>query len=112
GADARGALLRARFFGGWGGGKAEPLREVMEHNHQDVVSMARLLAVLAERMANPEGQLQAHPGDLVGLARAYRRNGRPIDALTCLDAALAQPDPDRTEWGFGSWFDRGQAWLD
>jgi tetratricopeptide (TPR) repeat protein len=111
-ADLPGALIPDRYFSWLRRGEAEPLREVMEHNHQDVVSMARLLAVLAERMADPEGQLQAHPGDLVGLARAYRRNGRPIEALSCLDAALAQPDPDRGAWGSGAWFDRGQAWLD
>ncbi len=111
-ADLPGALIPDRYFAWLRRGEAEPLRDVMEHNHQDVVSMARLLAVLVERMANPEGHLQAHPGDLVGLARAYRRNDRPLEALSCLEAALAQPDPERSAWGSGSWFDRGQAWLD
>jgi uncharacterized protein YprB with RNaseH-like and TPR domain len=111
-ADLPGALIPDRYFSWLRRGEAEPLREVMEHNHQDVVSMARLLAVLAERMADPEGQLMAHPGDLVGLARAYRRNGRALEALSCLEAALAQPDPERSAWGSGAWFDRGQAWLD
>src|SRR5262249_41201495 len=44
--------------------------------------------------------------------RAYRRNGRLEEALACLDAALAQPDPESPAWGQGAWFDRGQAWLD
>jgi uncharacterized protein len=111
-ADLPGALIPDRYFSWLRRGEAEPLREVMEHNHQDVVSMARLLAVLTERMADPGGHLRAHPGDLVGLARAYRRRGRPLEALSCLEAALAQPDPDRAAWGSATWFDRGQAWLD
>ena len=56
--------------------------------------MARLLSVLSERLADPLGHPHAHPGDLVGLARAYRRRGRPDDALACLESALAQPDPE------------------
>jgi uncharacterized protein len=111
-ADLPGALIPDRYFSWLRLGEAEPLREVMEHNHQDVVSMARLLAVLVERMADPAGQSRAHPGDLAGLAKAYLRNGQREAALACLDAALAQADPERSSWGSAAWFDRGQAWLD
>lgn len=111
-ADLPGALIPDRYFGWLRRGEAEPLREVLEHNHQDVVSMARLLAVMADRLADPAGHPRAHPGDLVGLARAYRRRGRPEEALACLDAALGLPDPERPIWGAGAGFDRGQAWLE
>lgn len=110
--DLPGALIPDRYFGWLRRGEAEPLREVLEHNHQDVVSMARLLSVLTERLAEPSGHASAHPGDLVGLARVYRRRGRPADALACLESALAHPDPDRPGWGPTGGFDRGQAWLD
>ncbi len=110
--DLPGALIPDRYFGWLRRGEAEPLLEVLEHNYQDVVSMARLLAVLTLRLADPSGHAASHPGDLVGLARAYRRRGRPEEALACLESALALPDPDRPGWGPGAGFDRGQAWLD
>lgn len=110
--DLPGALIPDRYFGWLRRGDAEPLREVQEHNYQDVVSMALLLSVLTERMAEPSGHAAAHPGDLVGLARAYRRRGRPQDALVCLESALALPDPDRPPWGSSAGWDRGQAWLE
>lgn len=110
--DLPGSLIPDRYFGWLLRGEAEPLREVLEHNHQDVVSMARLLIVLTDRLVDPDGQALAHPGDLVGLARVYRRRGRADDALACLEAALALPDPERPAWGAGAFFDRGQAWLD
>jgi tetratricopeptide (TPR) repeat protein len=109
--DLPGALIPDRYFGWLRRGEADPLREVLEHNHQDVVSMARLLIVLTERMADTDGHARAHPGDLVGLARVYRRRGRVEDALACLGAALALPDPERHAWG-GAAFERGQAWID
>ncbi len=110
--DLPSALIPDRYFAWLRRGEAEPLRDVLEHNHQDVVSMARLLAVLAVRLADPAGHAAAHPGDLVGLARVYRRRGRTAEALMCLESALALPDPERSSWTGGTTFDRGQAWLE
>lgn len=108
--DLPGALIPGRYFDWLRNGHGALLREVLEHNHQDVVSLARLLVVIADRLADPAGRVRAHPEDLASLGRAYRRRGRHAEALHCLDAALALPDPDRGP--ASGWFDRGKAWLD
>ncbi len=108
--DLPGALIPGRYFEWLRSGYATCLRDVLDHNHQDVVSLGQLLVVIAERLATPAGRTRAHPEDLASLGRAYRRRGRPEEALGCLDAALALPDPERSA-NAGS-FDRGRAWLD
>ena len=108
--DLPGALIPGRYFEWLRNGQGALLREVLEHNHQDVVSLARLLVVIADRLADPAGRARAHPEDLASLGRAYRRRGRHAEALHCLDAALALPDPERGSTA--GWFDRGRAWLD
>ncbi len=109
--DLPGALVPGRYFAWLSSGSPDMLREVLEHNHQDVVSMGLLLAVLATRLADPAGHGSSHPGDLAALARIFRRNGQGPEALRCLEAALALPDPERGLFG-GQGFDRGRAWLD
>jgi tetratricopeptide (TPR) repeat protein len=69
-------------------GEPSGLVAVGEHNRQDVVSLARLLAVLADHLGRPERRAEAPAGDLLGLGRAYQRHGRVDQALACLDAAL------------------------
>jgi uncharacterized protein YprB with RNaseH-like and TPR domain len=108
--DLPGSLIPGRYFEWLRSGYATCLRDVLDHNHQDVVSMGELLVVIAERLATPGGRLRAHPEDLASLGRAYRRRGRHEEALRCIDAALALPDPERAT-SMGS-FDRGKAWLD
>ncbi len=71
-------------------GRAAELRRVVDHNERDVFSLARLLALLAERYADPstlEDGERVPIGDLAALARSFRRVGRLGDALACLDTA-------------------------
>jgi uncharacterized protein len=86
--DLPGALVPDRYLAFLRTGEPGGLVAVGEHNRQDVVSLAGLLAVLADHLGRPERRGQAPAGDLLGLGRAYRRHGRFDEALACLDAAL------------------------
>lgn len=72
-------------------GRAAELARVVDHNERDVWSLARLLVLLADRYAEPDGLVEAGSipvGDLAAVARSYRRAGRLAEALACLDAAM------------------------
>ncbi len=90
--DLPGGLVPSRYLDYLRSGHGGLLREVLEHNRQDVVSMALLLRVLAldlapvARAGRPSGAV--HPGDLGGLGRAYLRKRRHEEALACFDSAL------------------------
>lgn len=90
--DLPGGLVPARYLDYLRSGHGGLLREVLEHNRQDVVSMALLLRVLAVDLA-PVGRTgrsprSVHPGDLGGLGRAYGRVRRHLEALACFDSAM------------------------
>jgi hypothetical protein len=87
-ADLPGALIPAHYFDYLRTGRCDVLLDVVQHNRQDVASLARLLAWLGQRL-DPTGYGDTvHPGDLAGLGRAYVRQGRYTDGLACFDAAL------------------------
>jgi hypothetical protein len=86
--DLPGALIPERYFGYLRSRRGELLRDVVEHNRQDIVSLGLLLAVLGN-YAQPANWAQLHPGDLAGLARGFVARGRHQDALRCVEAALA-----------------------
>ena len=98
--DLPGGLVPARYLDYLRSGHGGLLRLVLEHNRQDVVSMALLLCVLARELA-PVGRTgrspaTVHPGDLGGLGRAFARRRRHEEALLCFDSALERlADP----WG-------------
>jgi len=70
------------------GGDAWPLVDVLRHNREDVRSLARLLGKIDVEYADPTARAAAPRGDLAGLARAFARERRLDEALSCLDAAL------------------------
>ncbi len=88
GPDVDGWEIPGRYLDFLRGGPAEPLTEVVRHNHEDVQSLARLLAHAESTLGTATARRTAPVGDLAGLARAYRRLGRPVEALDCLEVAL------------------------
>jgi hypothetical protein len=98
GHDLPGGLIPMRYFAWLRTGRTEELRDVLDHNRQDVVSLAHLLHTLAGELvpAGPAWKPEApgrpvgsiHPGDLAGLGRAYARRRRHEEALACFEASL------------------------
>jgi len=90
--DLPGGLVPGRYLDYLRSGHGRLLRDVLEHNRQDVVSMALLLRVLALELApvarTGRAAVTVHPGDLGGLGRAYARKRRHAEALACFDAAM------------------------
>ena len=86
--DLPGALIPDRYFSYLRSRQGELLRDIVEHNRQDIVSLGRLLASLSH-FAHSDQWPQFHPGDLAGLARVYLRRRRPDEALRCVEAALS-----------------------
>jgi len=104
--DLPGALMPERYFAYLRERRPQLLRDVLDHNRQDIVSLGLLLQVLGRGLAGEHGGASAHPGDLGGLARAYERHGRAAEALACLDGALASPVWQRGLEGGGSLYRR------
>jgi uncharacterized protein len=81
------------------GGPVEPLAGVVIHNERDVRSLGLLLALIEQRYADRSARAGAPRGDLAGLARGYMRERRHLEALECLDDALAAHGPTRDPFG-------------
>lgn len=94
GPDVDGWQIPGRYLDFLRGGSAAPLADIVRHNHEDVRSLARLLAHAESRLGDAVDRRAAPVGDQAGLARAYRRLGRSEEALDCLDGAL-ESGPDR-----------------
>jgi len=90
--DLPGALIPERYFGWLRTGNAELFTDVLDHNRQDVISLALLLRVLAHDVLperhRPQASGNVAPRDLAGLGRLYARRGRAADALACFDQTL------------------------
>ena len=90
--DLPGGLVPARYLDYLRSGHGGLLLDVLEHNLQDVVSMALLLRVLAADLApastGRRAPLGVDPGDLGGLGIAYARRRRHEEALACFEDAL------------------------
>ncbi|MEP7378904.1 MAG: ribonuclease H-like domain-containing protein [Chloroflexota bacterium] len=87
-ADLPGALIPERYFGYLRSRRGELLRDVVEHNRQDIVSLGLLLRELGG-YASATVWPSLHPGDLGGLARAYVARRQTAEALCCVEAALS-----------------------
>ena len=98
--DVAGWEIPSRYLDFLRYGDAGPIADIVRHNHEDVLSLGRLLVHVDQAYADGERWREAPPGDLAGLSRAFAREGRHGQALDCLDAALdARPPtpvvPDR-----------------
>jgi hypothetical protein len=91
--DVEGWQIPSRYLSFLHDGDPSGLVEVARHNDQDVRSLARLVALLERRYGDPRVRGTAPAGDLAGLARAFTREHRLVEALDCVEAALASPDP-------------------
>jgi uncharacterized protein len=84
--DLPGAFIPDRFFSYLRSRRASLLRDVVDHNRQDIVSLGLLVAELSR------GELDRfQPGDLLGLSRAYSRRRGHAEALHVVEHAL-RPD--------------------
>jgi hypothetical protein len=89
--DVEGWEIPGRYLAFLRGGGAGPLIPVVEHNDRDVRSLARLLCHVADELGDESRRRTAPDGDLLGLARAFRVEGRLGEAMTCLDLAVSRP---------------------
>lgn len=79
--DLPGALVPQTYFQYLKDGQFSPLKGVLEHNKQDIVSLAQLLAFLCKQMAQP--QSIAYGEDLFSMARAMENSGQLERAMHC-----------------------------
>lgn len=89
--DVEGWEIPGRYLAFLRGGPVTPLASVVDHNDRDVRSLARLLAHLADELGDEARRRRAPDGDLLGLARSFRLEGRLAEAMACLDLAVSRP---------------------
>ena len=77
--DLPGALVPGVYFQYLKDGNFAPLQKILEHNQQDIVSLARLYFHLLNQIAHPEQM--AHPRDLLSLARSQSKSGEGEKSL-------------------------------
>ncbi|HEX2221855.1 MAG TPA: ribonuclease H-like domain-containing protein [Candidatus Limnocylindria bacterium] len=88
--DCPGSEVPARYFNYLGGGSPDVLGEVLDHNLQDVVSLALLEAELCRLRAG--GWREADVLDPHGMALDLLRAGRTDDAAELLEEAVGASD--------------------
>lgn len=79
--DLPGALVPQTYFQYLKDGDFAPLMGILEHNKQDIVSLAQLFYMLCLQVDKPEEITQAE--DLFSLARAMEKNGDRLKAMKC-----------------------------
>ncbi len=84
--DLPGAMVPDRFFSYLRSRRGSLLKDVVDHNGQDIVSLGLLVSELSL-----DGLDRFRPGDLLGLARAYGRRRSYGEALVVIEHAL-RPD--------------------
>lgn len=89
--DVEGWEIPGRYLGFLRGGPAAPLVQIVEHNDEDVRSLARVLALLDGSYGDPAVRATAPAGDLAGLSRSFLQQGRLLEALECLEVVIARP---------------------
>lgn len=91
--DLPGALIPGMYLDWLRQGDAGVFAGILEHNHQDVLSLALLLRILAHEVLpsrRAPGVPHVPPRDLLGLGRLYGRRGRHEEALECFETAMGR----------------------
>lgn len=87
--DLPGALVPQTFFQYLKDGQFEPLTKILEHNKQDIVSLAQLFHYLCKQVDVPEQMTEAE--DLFSLARAMEKGGNVQKAMHCYRLSSKTP---------------------
>ncbi|MEO5918958.1 MAG: ribonuclease H-like domain-containing protein, partial [Candidatus Limnocylindrales bacterium] len=93
--DVPGWEIPARYLQFLRDGEPARLVQIVQHNDEDVRSLARVLEYVDRQLGDPAARRLAAPGDLAGLARSFSAHGRLGEALECVDAALSETHADR-----------------
>ena len=86
--DLPGAFIPRVFFDYVRGARRGRMVPVLDHNAQDIVSLASLLGLLGRMVRNPAQADPGHPLALLGLARLMEGAGQIDAALECMERAL------------------------
>lgn len=79
--DLPGAMVPQTYFQYLKDGRFEPIQRILEHNKQDVVSLAQLLFFMCRHASQPERI--THGEDLFSLAKALEKGGAQEEAVRC-----------------------------
>ena len=80
-ADVPGALAPQTYFQSLKDGDFAPLMKILEHNKQDIVSLAQLFYFLCSQVDQPERICEGE--DLFSLAKAMEKRGEREKAMKC-----------------------------
>lgn len=87
--DLPGYLVPQTYFQYLKDGNFEPLNGILEHNRQDIVSLAQLFFFLCKQVSQPEKI--AEKEDLLSLARAMEKQGQKQKAVRCYRLCTGSP---------------------
>ena len=79
--DLPGALVPQTYFQYLKDGNFDPLVKILEHNKQDIVSLAQLFFFMCRQVDQPEEITEAE--DLFSLAKAMEKRGNREKAMKC-----------------------------
>lgn len=79
--DLPGELVPQTYFKYLKNGDFSPMERILEHNRQDVVSLAQLFFFLCKLYDRPE--TAAEPADLLSMAKAMQKQGQTCKAKKC-----------------------------
>ena len=79
--DLPGALVPQTYFQYLKDGEFGPIKRILEHNKQDIVSLAQLLCFMCRQFSQPESIQNGE--DLFSLAKAMEKSGEKEKAIHC-----------------------------
>jgi len=79
--DLPGAMVPQTYFQYLKDGNFAPIEKILEHNKQDIVSLAQLFYFMCQQAAQPD--LMEHGEDLFSLAKAMEKRGEREKAMKC-----------------------------